>query len=1258
MDAGTLQIRLPQTRQITAGELVPAPIISINRGGGWIGSNHLTSPKKRVLSVTTKPLAQGPLFRTYEIRYDFDDGGVYTATVKIVAGYTFVELTEDIHGLTKDDAVEMDMDWNGFNPTLRFPAGCFDLTTNSHWLGIDDPVITPDIEEDPKWMPGNEIEDPSTNMAFELAAYSGNGVRDATPVASFWENHPDGSELSVFSLNTLKWQDHQYGVWQPTPDLQVHFRHDPVSGVLHWTWPLLTGSRSTGISLDDAARAESATEKFVKLYLEESQKYGGSSQVQDMREVRMRSAQLLRSWYGTLSLNRVKDMVLTYPDDARQAPPFIDFGEIKSIDQFDARLQHSALALYPLGTNLVAMDIRHRELYDALIPAYDHFHSDLPDADKKLRGGDDSAGRLYEFHRRHGRRPHLPRRHAEYVRDGFSVPAEATFLFPDHPMATQWRDQFGKTLRLMACYYTRPDVPAWDALGGRWTESLSVYNWAYLRPTEQGEYCAESGDHQNRFANPWMAMRGRWMVDELTAPVFNPMPYWRQPKDPNQPAVAKPPPISKDWKTGMPLSAEFGFDRQYLSHGAHGSGTSILVPWEAGNLGALLRHYDPMTAEHLLWASSQARSKDNGEMSPDNLWTRQILGSIPENSGTKPHFQSCKYTGHGIILRAGVDTPEELSIHLDQIDAGPNYRWGDNGQGANGILYFYAAGKVWTGHERENTGDHYDEDTVGTTNFGFMKGGKYRDIGANTLDRPLYDLTIAQFAQLRSLRGPGAYSWPQYDSRSILLVGTDYFAILDRTAAQPVAGSGRFSWFQARDLPFPKLVFLKPLTARWDHWSEVQTECSHGILRDTDGSSLVLVTHKGDAVEMRDMTSTPISFIKSADTRTYAWRKGVKPVAGVWPVKAPNSNDLLFINDQPISCALPTGEVFNGTAGVIRNRDDGSTEMAIFQGSRIGSKDLTIDVPESNETGVSAVFLSPGEISGQYYSPHGVSTLTLTFADPSQLNGSFLFIDGQKQPAKISGASLVMPLSAGHHHWQLTAHLPKPLPANISHTINFAGGASIYFDAVPGADSYQLQSSTDGGQTWQPAATSPASPIKLEGLKPDSKIHVRLIAANAEQTADPGDAYPIYVNDQPPAPPDGLYLHLSANRVDASWGQNLGVGEYRLFRRKLGESDSSWKLLYAGLAQSFTDRDAQGVVPPNELPGPEYAESAPSTIYEYAIAAANGNGQGPMSRPASTDPSDWRVWWPLNQPEQFKRQSAYWRPPYVPADQTPPLRYP
>src|SRR5271154_2051226 len=118
-----------------------------------------------------------------------------------------------------------------------------------------------------------------------------------------------------------------------------------------------------------------------------------------------------------------------------------------------------------------------------------------------------------------------------------------------------------------------------------------------------------------------------------------------------------------------------------------------------------------MVSEHLFWAFVQASARVRAEFDPSNAWAQLQLARIPSNNGTEPLLRTCKYTGQGVILRAGVDTPDELSIHLDQIDAGPNYRWGDMGQGSCGSLFFYAAGQVWTGTERENTGDHYNEET-------------------------------------------------------------------------------------------------------------------------------------------------------------------------------------------------------------------------------------------------------------------------------------------------------------------------------------------------------------------------------------------------------------------------------------------------------------------------------------------------------------------------------------------------------------------
>ena len=239
-------------------------------------------------------------------------------------------------------------------------------------------------------------------------------------------------------------------------------------------------------------------------------------------------------------------------------------------------------------------------------------------------------------------------------------------------------------------------------------------------------------------------------------------------------------------------------------------------------------------------------------------WRAGALDEMKGNTGTNPHLQSAKYTGHGIILRAGVDTPDEVSVHLDQIDQGPNYRWGDNGEGSSGVLYFYANGQPWTGHERENTGDHSNDDATGNTNFAVLHDHAWRSIGENVLDRPLYDLGLVQFGEIDARKDLNPYSWPAYRSRSVMLVGTDY-AILGDDAD----GETRFSWFTARDLPYPKIVFLEPLTARPDHWTEVSTAMSKGFMRDSAGASIVLFTQKPD-VDMERMNAKPVAALHDA----------------------------------------------------------------------------------------------------------------------------------------------------------------------------------------------------------------------------------------------------------------------------------------------------------------------------------------------------------------------------------------------------------
>ena len=46
-----------------------------------------------------------------------------------------------------------------------------------------------------------------------------------------------------------------------------------------------------------------------------------------------------------------------------------------------------------------------------------------------------------------------------------------------------------------------------------------------------------------------------------------------------------------------------------------------------------------------------------------------------------------------------------------------------------------------------------------------------------------------------------------------------------------------------------------------------------------------------------------------------------------------------------------------------------------------------------------------------------------------------------------------------------------------------------------------------------------------------------------------------------------------------------------------------------------------------------------------------------MSPVENTDPASWRNWYPDTE-LKFKRQSAFWMPPYTPAEKSPERYYP
>jgi hypothetical protein len=245
VDAGALLLQIPDTQDVAEGAVAPGPLLALNRGQGWIGGSTVVSQGPKVRRVETTVEASGPLFSVYRVRYTFDGGEVYEATLRAVQGYPFVDFAEHMSGLTPEMGVAVEMDWAGLHPDLRYGANGWNEPDGP--IVIDKPLSTPGIIEEPYWYTQDQHEDPAKEMFFQLAAFAGNAPRNEVPAMDFWESKANGQELSVFVPDTKDWDDHQYMVWQPTARLRVSFRY--VDGHLIWHWPLVDGERRTGIAM-------------------------------------------------------------------------------------------------------------------------------------------------------------------------------------------------------------------------------------------------------------------------------------------------------------------------------------------------------------------------------------------------------------------------------------------------------------------------------------------------------------------------------------------------------------------------------------------------------------------------------------------------------------------------------------------------------------------------------------------------------------------------------------------------------------------------------------------------------------------------------------------------------------------------------------------------------------------------------------------------------------------------------------------------
>ena len=1206
------------------GDEVPAPVICLGKTGRRIGRNRFQSGDLRPERIETTVTERGPVVTVLKTEYFFEGGGCYSCEIKIIKDYPFIDLYEKMEGISEDDGAYIEMVWTDYDPAYRF--GC-DLTIfrqcEHEWYPIDEPFMTGDLQEDPHWY-NTGIEDPSQEMYFRVLPYSGNSTREVTPNFSFWEE--DGDELGLFILDSEKWDDREYGLWQHTKKLQISFRYS--DRLLYWKWPVSSGSRSMGISLTPVAEGVKKIEELRAIYC---------SHIKDDRwerffpDMKLRFSQYLHTFYGALSLDRVKDWVLEYPETG--APPLAwNAPEYDpDADEYMYQLFETTQTHYPLGLNMWpgVNSINHRHIYYWVLDGYRKNREFFTPEQKQridalllFTGYINTSEDLSPIRRCMGGCPNMQA-------DGWAIPAQIAALFPDHPKAGEWFDFFEQVWRISSVFFTRPEVEKYQSLGGRWTESLGVYNWAQLAPTRVSFYLGLLFDGKNRWAGNATAQRCRWLVDMTTAPIRNTIPErW-----------------GDDFSTDDVL-------RHYPSYGSHGTGSVIPLDTPLYFLQRAVMYYDPLAAEHLMWMK-----KNPGHSAAHGAnWNRRFIespGSAADNSGTNPHLKSCKYTGHGIVLRAGVGTADEVSIHLNQIDRGPNYRWGWSGEGSCGSLYFYADQKVFTAHEHESTGDRECDDTDGYTTFGYMKNGSFRSNGKNVLEKPLYDFKTAQFAEIVPRQGNGAYSWPEYKSRNILLAGTDYFILADEPSAIGRRAC-RFSWFTSQTDPFPEITYLAPSSIGQRHAHLVESKYSRGFFRESHGSKghFALVSAKKE-VKVKGFTADSIQGYEIPYLRNF---KNESPYPeGVYEISTPGSRDFLFRDGHTIKYV--GGDIgFQGQAGLIRFKNTGETEVCLFKGTSIECKGMVIQVSEPG-IGISVSTKDFASIEGDLLCPFkdgGEIRISL----PHQIAGKLhCYLEGEKIEVTIDGGTTSFDVPEGRVTFELSDKKPKPAQPVILYTNNQPDGTEVHFTQTAGAEKYEVEISRDVGVSWDSAVTCQDSPCTLNGLDGEQKIHVRVTGGNSDRRGDPSDEYPVYISQKAPHPPEGLSGRLEKDTVHLAWGQVLGSGTYCLYRK--GPESDEFVCIYEGRETSYVDREAIGVVPHGELPGPGPVgpeATAPGALYVYMVRCENGNGAGEPSYAFVTDSASWLSWYPAA-PLKFKRDSEYYKPPYVSKENEPPQYY-
>ena len=1167
LNNGKIRLEIPFSQDKAAG-----PIRRFGNADQWLGYGEFSAALPGA-KLTVTEISKGPVQAIYKLVYTFTGNKRYVVLIKLVAGMEYAELEEEISGFELLDAANWRMVWNGTTPNHRYIATRVEQVDkkqkgydNISWEPMEGFAPRADAERHPQ-LAADQQNDQNGKLPFRIAPYDNWISWWRLPAAAFW-SEKDNITLGIFIKDTEKWNDGKYAIWGSKADLNVYFHWK--NKVLDYTFPLVNGTRSTAIT----AYAHQKDKDNVN---------EGKNPLAYVDE--------LRRWHGWIPLDKVKNWILDYEQPETGYPKYFK-PENATKNLTLPALENSLLNnLKGIAIGSERMNgptpVGSRVYYDLTTPAFDLTASQMKaEQYRKLRAWYLFVGYLYQDEAFMPIRTMLSG-HPNFLSDTKGIPGMIAFLFPNHPQSQQQADHFEKAVHLNFNYHIRPKVEAWEAEGGRWTENLATYTWAALTPAMRASYLLHHHyDGKNRILQPGVSMYGNWLLNVSTAPLKS-----------------------------------LGYRRVYPPQGAHAHAYEDGPPNALRLLGQEMMYYNPLLAEKLFWFTKAEDSPFESTNEKNKAWIELLKGEWANNKGTNPRLTSSKFTGYGFVLRSGFGTKDEMYVNLQQIDEGPNYRWGRAAMGGNGVIYYYAQGKRYSHNGSEDVGDGPFGDTERITNFGVKKAGGYRTLGAyrsvgrNDLTEPLYDFGFAQFATVKGNKDIAA----DYVSRSVLQSGADYVVVYDDVTNPGT--EGRFSWFTGADDDFPFIQQLLPGAVAVDSDIKPSKSSYHkdpavmptkGRYYDGKGSFLTVVTHK-------------------------AGIKAVKTAFGCTVEKEGGLTDLVFRSSKAVLYEKD-GIGFNGTAGLVQQTKAGDAG-AIFAGTLLKAGGVKIELPENNQAAVAFETTAAG-FNGIFQS-RKAETLTFTFAKTDAV----FYLDGIAQKAAAGRLQVLMP--EGKHNWQWSKNGVKPQTPTITGTLVKSNAVTLQWNAVAGAVGYEVQLSTDGGITWTTMKDAvKTNSATITELTNGSKIHLRVLAKGQAENSAPSNDYPVYVTNAIPHAPEGLLLDLTTGKTKLSWGTVLGAGTYKLYRRvKSLKAKTVFTKVYEGPLTSFEDQ-----------------KPAVGVIYEYAVTAVNGNGDSKFSTITDTDPTRFTNWEPKGG-EGFRRDTEDHENgflefnPFI-EDQKPVLTYP